>query len=78
MGLFVQSLSLATAQLKSTSDLLAAEVLAKKILAQRLSGQGDANLIEGVDPASRLNWSMASHLVKRTEGVADLTPIDRP
>ena len=37
MGLFVQSLSLATAQLKSTKDILAAEVLAKKIQIGRAS-----------------------------------------
>lgn len=57
-GLFVQSVALATGQIRTSALAGAAELLAVSLLAERAASGGNDPAEEGTDPASGLHWRM--------------------
>jgi prepilin-type N-terminal cleavage/methylation domain-containing protein len=57
-GLLVQSVALATGQIRTAALAETAEFLAVSLLAERAAGRGNVLEAEGIDPASGLYWQM--------------------
>jgi prepilin-type N-terminal cleavage/methylation domain-containing protein len=55
-GLFVQSVALATGQIKTSASAENAELLAVSLLAERTGSGSDDPSVEGMDQASGLHW----------------------
>jgi prepilin-type N-terminal cleavage/methylation domain-containing protein len=78
-GLFVQSVALATGQIRTAARVESAELLALSVLAEHAAGSHDA---EGVDPVSGLYWRLAQERrprvideVQRTSAVLTLVEV---
>jgi prepilin-type N-terminal cleavage/methylation domain-containing protein len=69
-GLLVQSIMLASAQIKSADLKEAAELLAVSILAGRMAESGNGTAIAGVDPASGLFWRIVQQ--ERSRSASDI------
>jgi prepilin-type N-terminal cleavage/methylation domain-containing protein len=69
-GLLVQSVALATGQLRTSTLLGTAESLAVSLLAERAASGGNDPSTEGIDPVSDLHWRLVQERRPReAEGV---------
>jgi prepilin-type N-terminal cleavage/methylation domain-containing protein len=81
-GLFVQSVALATGQIRTAARAESAELLALSLLAEHAAGSDERQDAEGVDAVSGLYWRLVQERrprvideVKRTSAVLALVEI---
>jgi prepilin-type N-terminal cleavage/methylation domain-containing protein len=74
-GLLIQSISNASAQIRSARNLIAAEQTALFVLAAHSAGSNRLETDEGVDPASDLFWRYSEKTTSRNDGDVALTDI---
>jgi prepilin-type N-terminal cleavage/methylation domain-containing protein len=75
-GLLLQSIALASSQIKSARHVLDAEQTAIAVLVEQSSSRAVDAIVEGVDQTSSLFWRYSRQTVRRKDESSELAAID--